>query len=462
MFNVLIADDENFVIKSLCSSIAWDMLNLTVTATCTNGLDALDIIEHHCIDILITDIRMPGFTGLDLCSMIHAKYPNIQIIIISGYADFAYAQKAIKYNILGYCLKPLDFDEITLLLRKAATQLMAFSSPLEDIMDSIENDNYSAIAQYLLDHNLDPAHFSLMVSLGNESLTNSIICTKAVLKFGAHKYLYLLSQPFTYSGLTDDTFSHIDFKGVGVYPEPINTQQLKHALHQSIIMSYQFFFKGSPYIEKNLCSDLHTYMLSNLQSALTSNNFGLVNQLLTELTEPQYLEKCNINFALKVCNLFMTYYIIHDQIEKDDCYIYSYDQLLKKFHSFPHMIDSISQMLCQEAPIDYLPTSYNNNFIHVLKYINHHYMEDITIKDVSESLNLNANYISQLFKKETGITYTKYLTQLRMEKAKHLLTQTNLSLSEICDQVGYNDYFYFLKTFKKYEGISPSNYKNNL
>ncbi|MEG1296227.1 MAG: response regulator [Niameybacter sp.] len=109
MPNVLIVDDENFVVKSLVSSINWDSLKLHVSTTCTNGVDALDYIEHHPIDIVITDIRMPGFTGLDLCSSLHTKYPHIKIILISGYADFAYAQKAIKYNVIGYCVNPLDY-----------------------------------------------------------------------------------------------------------------------------------------------------------------------------------------------------------------------------------------------------------------------------------------------------------------------------------------------------------------
>lgn len=462
MFNVLIADDEIFVIKSLLHTIPWDMLNLNIVLTCTNGQDALDYIEHHPIDILITDIRMPGFTGLDLCSIIYNQYPHIQLIIISGYADFAYAQKAIKYNILGYCLKPIDFDELTLLLRKALAHLTTPSLPPEDIMDCIENDDYCALTHHISKNNLDPSHFYIIVSSGPEPLTATITSNKLVLKLGPHKYLYLLPQSPTTYDFTYDTLNPLKIKGLGIYPNAINTTQLKSALYDTITLSYQFFLKGTPCIQNTLLCSHHTLLFSNLNAALIANDLVLVRQIVEKLLNCSISQKYNINFALKVYNLFMSYYTNHNNLEKEDVYIYSLDQLTKKFNNFSEMLSAAYSSICEDSTLESLSASYNNNFIHVLKYIHKHYTEDITIKDVSDALHLNANYISQLFKKETGLTYTTYVTQLRIKKTKLLLTQSTLSLSEICAQVGYHDYFYFLKTFKKYEGISPTKYKIKL
>ena len=80
------------------------------------------------------------------------------------------------------------------------------------------------------------------------------------------------------------------------------------------------------------------------------------------------------------------------------------------------------------------------------------------LKRVSEELHLNASYISQLIKNETGLNYTQYITELRIEKAKELLTNTKLSLAEISEAVGFNDYFYFIKKFKREVGVTPGKF----
>lgn len=97
-----------------------------------------------------------------------------------------------------------------------------------------------------------------------------------------------------------------------------------------------------------------------------------------------------------------------------------------------------------------------------MKYINSCYTENITLKDVANVVNLNPNYISQVFKKTTGTTFSHYLTNLRIDTAKKLLTTTNSSINDVSIQAGFNDYFYFLKTFKKYTGKTPSEFRNEV
>lgn len=461
MFNVVIIDDENFIIKSLLSAIDWSSLNLKVTATFSNSIEALAFIETHVVHIVITDIRMPGITGLDLCHHINNTFPHIRTIIMSGYADFTYAQKAIKCNVLGYCVKPLDFDELTILLRKAIYHFSQSSTLHYDLIDAIENEDEPLINAYLSQHQLDAENFYIMVSIGPNPLSSQLPSCHLTLKIGIHKYLYFLKSPYS-KNLTNPTLSTLAIKGIGSYPVSVTTSTLNQALHQATLMSHQFFFLGSP----SVCDDLHTpqnhNLLARLQMHLASHNLGSVQLVISELLLPDALKSYHISFALKVCNLFITHYMTHYQLDIDDLYVYSIEELTRRFSDFAQMLHVLYDMLFENIASEDFSNSYNNNFIHVLHFINHNYTKDISIKDISEHLNLNQNYISQLFKKETGSTYIKYLTQLRIEKAKELLHQTELSLSDICDQIGYNDYFYFLKTFKKYEGMSPSKYRTQL
>lgn len=93
------------------------------------------------------------------------------------------------------------------------------------------------------------------------------------------------------------------------------------------------------------------------------------------------------------------------------------------------------------------------------KYMEEHYMDSITMEDVSAIAGFSTTYFSSLFKRETGMTFLEYLLYLRMEEAKRLLKKTNINVSNICQDVGYSDIKYFTKTFIKYTGLKPTAYR---
>lgn len=97
----------------------------------------------------------------------------------------------------------------------------------------------------------------------------------------------------------------------------------------------------------------------------------------------------------------------------------------------------------------------------IVRYMQEHLNEEISLSLLSEKFNLSAQYISQLFKSEIGVNFLAYLTNIRMEQAKKLLISTSLSIAEISEKSGYADYRVFTKVFKKAEGITPSQYRRN-
>lgn len=96
----------------------------------------------------------------------------------------------------------------------------------------------------------------------------------------------------------------------------------------------------------------------------------------------------------------------------------------------------------------------------MMRYIDTHYDRRLSLSDLAKEMNLNANYLSQVFKKETGKTFLKYITGLRIEKAKELLDSGDYSISDTAAALGFNDYFYFLKTFKRVTGLTPKQYRH--
>lgn len=118
MYKVLLVDDEKYISKGLEMGVNWDSLHVNSIYTAQNGSQALDLIQKEHPDVVVTDIRMPGMNGLELIQVAKSIYPDLPFIILSGYPDFAYAQKALEYGVYRYLLKPFDLDELTECIRQ--------------------------------------------------------------------------------------------------------------------------------------------------------------------------------------------------------------------------------------------------------------------------------------------------------------------------------------------------------
>lgn len=118
MIKVIIADDEERICQLTKALVDWESLGMEISGIAHNGLEAIELVKLHNPQILITDIRMPGCNGLDLIQNVKKLIPNLEIIIISGYAHFEYAQNAIKYGVGDYLLKPINKSELNSTLEK--------------------------------------------------------------------------------------------------------------------------------------------------------------------------------------------------------------------------------------------------------------------------------------------------------------------------------------------------------
>ena len=125
MVKLVVADDEEKVCRLIIALGEWKKLGIEVVGTASNGIQALDMINREKVDILITDIRMPGCSGLELIEKVRKLSPDIKIMIVSGYANFEYAQNAIKQGCSEYLLKPINKAALNEALAKMVAQIEA-------------------------------------------------------------------------------------------------------------------------------------------------------------------------------------------------------------------------------------------------------------------------------------------------------------------------------------------------
>ena len=141
MWKVIIADDEKLICKLVQTLVDWNSLGMEIVGTAENGLEALALIEEKSPNILITDIRMPGCNGLELIKQAREIQPDIEIVIISGYAHFEYAQTAIAYGVGNYILKPIKQAELTETLQKIVKRLeVSYKNNLSGSLPNAQND----------------------------------------------------------------------------------------------------------------------------------------------------------------------------------------------------------------------------------------------------------------------------------------------------------------------------------
>ena len=110
IYTVIVADDEDELREAVCTMIPWEALGFHLVGSASNGLDALELVERLEPDLLLTDIRMPFISGIELARQVREIRPAMHIAFLSGYDDFEYAKQAIQYNIISYMLKPLTMD----------------------------------------------------------------------------------------------------------------------------------------------------------------------------------------------------------------------------------------------------------------------------------------------------------------------------------------------------------------
>lgn len=141
---LLICDDEKPTLELIESIIDWKALGITHILKALNGISALEIIKTSHPDILITDIIMPGMDGLELINCIRKENTFMQIIILSAFSEFEYAQKAIGYGVKGYLLKPLDEEKLEKMIKESITEITLHTSmiPIDDNISTIDKSRY--------------------------------------------------------------------------------------------------------------------------------------------------------------------------------------------------------------------------------------------------------------------------------------------------------------------------------
>lgn len=458
MYQVLLVDDEPSITASLMKSVNWSAFQCTVAAIASNGAQAFSIVQKQQIDIVITDIRMQQIGGLELCQLLYTQYPHIQIIVISGYAEFSYAQKAINYGILGYCLKPLEYEEIGVYLRQAVSRLQKASQKYsqDDLLNALLDEDTTLLTNYLKAS--DNYHTTWYCAVFSGTCFSELERANGVMiNLGKRQYGFFSHQsPDT--AILNRFLSIPDNNCIGISYHPVSLEELPRCMKDCQIKAFHYFIQPDCSICSSLSDEKSQDFLNQVAGWLSVANSGQLLQSLENLKNSTQRNYFSVRTAMRLNNMICSSSSYGSQ--EDNYYIYSVQQMLDRYKSFTNLLDTLYTLVMEPSfSITESNQLSNINFLKMIEFLNQNYTRDISTNDLAEYMHLNPGYLSKIFKRETGTTVMKYITNLRILKSRQMLDSGNYSISEIASAIGFNDYFYFLKTFKKITGITPRQYQ---
>ncbi len=419
MYTVIVAEDEWNLRKGLIRNIEWESLGFQVIGEAENGVESLELVEKLEPDLLLTDVKMPLMTGIELAREVREIRPNTQIAFLSGYDDFSYAQQAIQYNVVSYILKPITTSALTIeleLIRKKIDEKFAEFSSKTHIQARTET------ISFLMSLLIDP--YQEEIGEANERRLLHQAREYGLLEEEGNRLKYMVIV---------STFRDEKDGGTNcTLPENVNAIESilkKYVKHSS-------FFVGNRIVSlvydspRNVNRYLHILVDDIIQSTKRIMNYEVhigISKGKDNLQEC-HQAYCEAMQAINSCGT----------VEGNVCYMSDIERINEEKQT------SSGSEICDKA-LEKIEKEYTDS--------------EISLVSISNDIGISPNYLSALIKKSTGSTFIELLTKKRVERAKELLITSNLKIREITEQCGYNDQHYFSYSFKKYVGMSPNAYR---
>lgn len=519
-YSVLLVDDEKEILEGIANSISWQDLGFNLIGTAENGIEALEIIDENEPDLVLTDIRMPFMDGLALAKVIHEKYLSTKVVIFSGYDDFEYAQEAIKYDTLEYIIKPVTAKKLSSSLLSIKERLdkdrkekLNFEELKESYAASLPILQEQFIQRLLFTDTSEKELKYLAETTGLNFFKDQdaiYVCYFGINTKTADKQLMYFSLEENFNERYKDKFDYyISVRSDGlvlfIYGEAENSNTLalvdelnnfanyfyaltnvdikgglgKIALsYNDISTSYQEAYQAYQYASS---SDINRVVYFSDIEIGQAEKFSFDGIAWDELTKA-----ISMHSEAKINQAIDKFFSQYSDIHKDTLFLELLTRLMDLARTYDldvdeligssqvwqhdlakiHHIDDLAEWTREVAlkisdALEYERVSSSENLIYRVKnYLKANYPDpNLSLESTSEYFHVSSTYLSSMFKKQTGYTYSSYLTKIRIEAAMKLLENTNDKTYEITEQVGYSDPNYFSYVFKKEKGLSPTSYR---
>ena len=520
---LLIVDDEVRIGKLISTVIRWDELKIACAGVLTNGGTAWEAIQQEQPDIVITDIQMPVMNGLELIRMTREAEIPVSFIVLSGYQEFEYAKTAMQYGVEQYLVKPIDENELDHILQRVVAQLnkkeeeqekqkalldkaaktdrILKQNFLRNIIEERQNDQNLPFEltgdRYVgLDIKLDYVHYyqrdyaqeritsEQVQNIIEEVLQPELDQMLLVEKENLHLYCLCCISGQKEEGWAESLAGKLllaikeYLRGLDQYIVTIGIGNSRRSIGEirfSILEAYiavcnRIIYGTGRLIWANMVCLTETpeweagiqpvrqKILQNADALNAENMDGNIRNLFGSVED---IRKINMSDYYRVAAELTEDFF--DRLDMEG--LAESKQELLECIQHCHRIYQLVRLLSVgfttqiQKALEQIESHAARPVRISQQYVEEHFADKIRLEDVAEAVGLNPVYFSSLFKKETGLNFSTYLSSVRMEKAKELLTKTNDTIAVIAEAVGYPEQKYFSQQFKKIVGVKPVIYR---
>lgn len=489
MYKVILVDDEPVTFKSIRRVMEKQCQDFQIVEAANNGLDGLEAARKWKPDVVITDVEMPVMNGIELAKCIREELPDTLVVILSGYQEFEYAREALVYGVSEYLLKPIVPVRLCKTMEKMGkyledlywkkrNQMMRVICQgglpkTDEVQKYFGNKNYYMM---LIRKNGLPKRFSM-----NQKYELFSIKQEQMVMYGRDVqeglYLYseeLISEP-SFRFYVDKMFhkyedgaSYITIvaseRCFQIQEAAERIQMLYRILAQRTIIGKNqiIFLENLQDIKEEKKKEKKEYFSDILRFLKTKKyEFVLdgVKKLLKEWSEQ---EKTQLWMEGKVRQLF--YILVSEGYleAKTEDIEFDMEEVFLYATSMAELEENILSIIEKKRTGDEgkeLRLDTPEYFHKIRAYIWENMAEPLTLQQICRQFCVSQPYISRFFRKYEGLSFSNYLTEIRIKKAKELFEQNrNLLIRDVAFMVGYNDQFYFSRIFRSVVGVTPTEF----
>lgn len=434
MMKILLADDEKYDRETVKHILKDNFSEELEVYEAKNGREAIELSESIRPDMVIIDIKMPGIDGIQALKEMSSTLPNLYSIILTAYDYFDFAQEAVKINVKEYLLKPFTKEEIvekvSAGIRWVKKEQNKRKSEIEDkekiytLLPVLENQ----LSDLIINDKLKGVDYGMYLRCLNMNFVNSYAMVMSI------------KDKYAYKDINRNEKDDIKIK-IGEYIKEYINRKYK------CIGNYVFYEELTYFIQ------IENEKISDFKNLKIDLAFNLRREIK---------KRFNVSVRAGLGETFDSVeQIVESYRQATKCLVYNSDNVNIIY------IDDVNDKLLKDQYIINVKENKSRNsnkikmklFEDVKNYIRENIETELELEKVANNFGLSVYYFSRTFKEVTGVNFSDYVNKCRIDIAKELLSSGDMNVKEVCYKVGYNDPNYFSKVFKKYEGVSPVNFK---
>lgn len=475
-----------------------------VVSTAKNGLEGLEICRRFKPDLIFTDIRMPEMDGITMLTCLQKEGLIRKAVILTGYAEFEYAQKAITLGVKDYLLKPLAVEDVVKLMAEIQQELvqeekdsLSRSNQLlrelaisglssEKLLETqevcqLQDEPVLAFLCYcggaeagypeyfstrldIIKRMTAPAKWTCIPLDGNRDIL--VLCRNFTVERAQELQAEFSSKAVEScpANLAGAVWSSGLLMGIAGLKNTIDF--LRESLRWNICLGSGSLIyendqrKLEPFIyPEQTEQQIKNSVINNERDQIIKDMEQFQNQVIREYHEPDEVINAYVRLISAILNA----------LKSLDARAYQQILNQKLLNRIMTAITSDELQLAVRDVVSVLTTVQdkkedirNYTVRKVINFIRQHFSENITLEHIADQFDITPEYLSTLFNKEMGITFTSFLKEFRISYAKRLLLGSDLKIYEVASNVGYADPKYFNRVFKEVTGLSPGDFRGSV